>query len=218
MTIPPIGYPPSLADNNLPTGSKQNYYMKCNYSICLLMTMHSCQNAGTTRCTKKCPVALGPSWVQQGAAGHLANSGLIQGASHSGQYIASLAIWSSWGRYASLWECTMPSNSVLDMSTKTCPLLDKGSYRWRPWVPKHWPFSSHIWPSCLSSLWYTFGMCYSSNIPGIWSPSPWDWLWQPWWMPQCTSYAHYRGKGWDLIWSTGLLCDSPWCPGECLAI
>ena len=147
---------------------------------------------------------LPPVW--QGDAGHLANSGLIQRASYSGQYIASLAIWSSWGRYASLWECTMPSYSVLDMSAKTCPLLDKGGYSWRHWMPDHGPFSSYSQPSYPSSLWYMSGICYSSSVPGIWSPSPWG---QLWWLPQCASYACYRGKDWDLIWSTGLLCGPP---------
>ena len=75
-------------------------------------------------------------------------------ASYSGQYIASPAIWSSWGRYASLRECAMPSNSVLDMFTKTFPLLDKGSCSWRHWMLEHGPFSLHRWPSYLLSLWY----------------------------------------------------------------
>ena len=121
-------------------------------------------------------------WVWQGATSHLASSGLIQGASHSGQYIASLAIWSSWGRYAGLQECTIPSNGVLDMSAKMCPSLDKGGYSWRYWMLEHGPFFLHSWPSYLSSLWYMSSMCYSSNIPGIWSPSPWDHQWQQWWL------------------------------------
>ena len=158
------------------------------------MSMHSCQNVGATSHTKKCPVAQEAITGVTRGFWSPGNSGLIQGASHNGQYIASLAIWSSWGRYASSRECAMPSNSVLDMSTKTCPLLDKGSYSWRCWMPEHGPFSLHSWPSYPSSLWYMSGMCYSSNIPGIWSPSPWDWLWQLWWLPQCKAMPTIEGR------------------------